>query len=75
MRHRVRRAWRSIRDPIPDKTGLPTFDNAYTDVAEHALSVLYECGLHGVVFVITGQLGDSTVCGVLRLLTMEQIHH
>jgi peptidoglycan/xylan/chitin deacetylase (PgdA/CDA1 family) len=75
MPHSVRRAWCSARDPIPDKPVLLTFDNAYADIAEHALPDLYECGLHGVVFVITGQLGGSTVWEGLRLMTMEQIQH
>jgi Polysaccharide deacetylase len=79
MRHSVRRAWCSAGDPIPDKPVLLTFDNAYadiyTDIVEHALLVLYKCGLHGVVFVITGQPGGSTVWEGLRLMTMEQIQH
>jgi peptidoglycan/xylan/chitin deacetylase (PgdA/CDA1 family) len=71
MRHSVRREWCSARDP--DKPVLLTFDNAYADIAEHALLVLYEYGLQGVVFVITGQPGGSTVWEGLRLMTMEQI--
>ena len=78
MRHSVRRAWCSARHPIPDKPVLLTFHKAYAviyaEIAEHALAILYEW-LHGVVFVITGQPGGSTVWEGLRLMAMEQIQN
>lgn len=41
-------------EPLPPRSVLITFDDAYADVAEHAWPVLRELGLPAVLFVPTG---------------------
>lgn len=41
-------------EPLPPRSVLITFDDAYADVAEHAWPVLRELGLPAVMFVPTG---------------------
>jgi peptidoglycan/xylan/chitin deacetylase (PgdA/CDA1 family) len=44
---------------LPRKPILITFDDAYADVADHALPILHGHGFPATIFVVTGQLGGS----------------
>jgi peptidoglycan/xylan/chitin deacetylase (PgdA/CDA1 family) len=44
---------------LPDKSVLITFDDGYLDNYVHAHPVLLEFGLHGVIFLVTGWLGEG----------------
>ena len=66
-------AWCSNATPIPDKPILLTFDDAYADIANHALPLLEELGFTATIFVITGWTGRSTPWDGLQLLTMNGI--
>src|SRR5579884_2360813 len=68
-------AWREGRATLPPKPVLLTFDDAYADLAAHALPVLERHGLSALVFVVTGLIGavnrweraqgDSTPLGLM----------
>jgi peptidoglycan/xylan/chitin deacetylase (PgdA/CDA1 family) len=47
-------------EPLPDKSVLITFDDGYLDNYVYAHPVLQEFGLHGVIFLITGQIGAES---------------
>jgi len=74
-------AWRRDGKPLPAKPVLFTFDDAYADLAEHALPVLRRYGFGAAVYVVTGQLGGTNAWGearssnTLRLMTAEQIRY
>jgi peptidoglycan/xylan/chitin deacetylase (PgdA/CDA1 family) len=74
-------AWRRegkfrLRRPV-----MITFDDAYANVAEHALPVLRRLGLTATVYVVTARIGASSAWDVakglttLRLMDPEQIQH
>jgi peptidoglycan/xylan/chitin deacetylase (PgdA/CDA1 family)/glycosyltransferase involved in cell wall biosynthesis len=71
--------WRNQGRKLPDKPILFTFDDAYEELAEHALPVLRRYGFGAAVYVVTGQLGGTNAwdeargCGTLRLMTADQI--
>lgn len=44
---------------LPDKSVLITFDDGYLDNYVYAHPVMREFGMHGVIFLITGQIGDD----------------
>jgi peptidoglycan/xylan/chitin deacetylase (PgdA/CDA1 family)/glycosyltransferase involved in cell wall biosynthesis len=73
--------WRKEGTGLPEKPIIITFDDAYADIAEHALPILRRYGFGAVVYVVTGQLGksnnwdDSQYCRSLRLMTAEQIQY
>jgi peptidoglycan/xylan/chitin deacetylase (PgdA/CDA1 family) len=46
-------------DALPEKSVLVTFDDGYLDNWVHAHPVLRDFGLHGVIFLITGKIGDG----------------
>lgn len=46
---------------LPARTCILTFDDGYLDNFVHAHPVLQEFGLHAVLFVVTGWLGDGPV--------------
>ena len=72
-------AWRREGRPLPDKPVLLTFDDAYADIAEHALPLLHQHGFGAAVFVVTGQVGGTNTwdearsSGSHRLMTAGQI--
>ncbi len=71
--------WRKEGKGLPDKPILFTFDDAYEELAEHALPVLRRYGFGAAVYVVTGQLGGTNAwdeakeCGTLRLMSDDQI--
>lgn len=44
---------------VPGKSVLITFDDGYLDNCVHAWPVLQRLGLHAVIFVVTGWIGDG----------------
>jgi peptidoglycan/xylan/chitin deacetylase (PgdA/CDA1 family) len=67
--------------PLPRRPVLFTFDDGYSDVAEHALPVLAEHGFTAITFVVTGQLGGTNAWDetnsypIRKLMTADQIRH
>lgn len=53
--------WRLGRGTLPTKPILITFDDAYADLAEHALPTLDRHGFTGSVFVVTGLIGQANM--------------
>lgn len=49
-------AWREGRGQLPPKPVLITFDDAYAEIATHALPVLKQHGFSALVFVVTGSM-------------------
>ncbi len=49
-------AWREGRQPLPAKPVILTFDDAYADIAEHALPLVREFGWRATVFTVTGAI-------------------
>jgi peptidoglycan/xylan/chitin deacetylase (PgdA/CDA1 family) len=47
-------------EALPDKSVLITFDDGYLDNYVHAHPILQEFGLHGVIFLITGLIGEES---------------
>lgn len=74
-------AWVRAGKPLPERPVLLTFDDAYADMARHALPVLQRYGFTGVVFVATGLIGQINAWDVkvgrpsLRLMTAAEIRH
>ncbi len=74
-------AWLREGKPLPEKPILLTFDDAYADLAQFALPVLQRYGFTGVVFVVTGQIGQTGQWGMLadyppmKLMDAGQIRH
>lgn len=72
-------AWVRDRKPLPKQPVMFTFDDAYEEVAQHALPVLERAGFSAVVFVVTGQLGGTNAWDegkglpMRRLMSAEQI--
>ncbi|MGB0750157.1 MAG: polysaccharide deacetylase family protein, partial [Magnetospiraceae bacterium] len=56
-------------DPLPDRTIVITFDNAYRRLTETAIPLLQEAGLPFTVFVST----DGVDQGTKDLMTWEQL--
>lgn len=73
--------WCSEGLALPPKPVLITFDDAYAEIAEHALPILQRYGFGATIFVITGGLGraDAACERATRhghpLLSREQIRH
>jgi peptidoglycan/xylan/chitin deacetylase (PgdA/CDA1 family)/GT2 family glycosyltransferase len=71
--------WIRTGKPLPDRPILLTFDDAFADVARYALPVLKRYGFTGLVFVVTGLIGQTNkwdeVAGYpsLAMMTAEQI--
>lgn len=53
-------AWMQNRAEVPSKSVLVTFDDGYLDNYVHAYPTLRRLGLHAVVFLVTGWIGDGT---------------
>lgn len=72
-------AWRRGSGKLPDKPIMVTFDDAYADIAEHALPVLQRYGFTATVFVVTARIGTTNTWDEqngyarLPLMTAEQI--
>lgn len=45
--------------PVPAKTCVITLDDGYLDNYLHAHPIMREFGLHGVIFLVTGRIGDG----------------
>jgi peptidoglycan/xylan/chitin deacetylase (PgdA/CDA1 family) len=70
MRWLARNGWRGITcdefsrflkgDTLPDRSVLITFDDGYLDNWVHAAPILAEYGLHAVLFLITGRIGEGS---------------
>lgn len=54
----VMEAWQQGR-PLPSRTCVLTFDDAYTNVWENAYPVLKECGMVGTLFVVSQAIGKA----------------
>jgi glycosyltransferase involved in cell wall biosynthesis len=73
--------WRKSGTGLPNRPVLITFDDAYQDIAEHALPVLRRFGFSGAVYTVTGRFGSTNTwdeadgCGTLNLMTAEQIRY
>ncbi len=71
--------WRNGAAPLPRKPVMLTFDDAYADIAEHALPVLRRLGFCATVFVVTSRIGATNTWderngyATLPLMTAEQI--
>jgi peptidoglycan/xylan/chitin deacetylase (PgdA/CDA1 family) len=68
-------AWCTTGEGLPKKPIIFTFDDAYSDTADHAFPVLEQFGSLSVVFVITGQVGSVTSWDGLPMMTMEELQH
>jgi len=68
-------AWLSVAKSLPVKAVLITFDDAYADIAEHALPVLRRYRMIATVFAVTGKLGDRTLWNNRLMLTDSQIKY
>jgi peptidoglycan/xylan/chitin deacetylase (PgdA/CDA1 family)/glycosyltransferase involved in cell wall biosynthesis len=74
-------AWIREGKSLPPKPLLLTFDDAYADTAQYGLPVLQRYGFSGVVFVVTGVIGQTNKWDEaagnpsLRMMTAEQIRH
>lgn len=72
-------AYCTVAKPLPEKPVLITFDDAYADLADHALPVLREHGFRAVVFVPTAYIGESNIwdqakgSASIRLMTADSI--
>jgi peptidoglycan/xylan/chitin deacetylase (PgdA/CDA1 family) len=47
--------------PVPEKSVLLTFDDGYLDNYVYGFPVLQRLGLHAVIFIVTGWIGDGPV--------------
>jgi len=71
--------WRKDGVGLPARPILLTFDDAYADLAQHALPVLQRYGFGAAVFVVTGHIGgtnawdESRGCGRFQLMNAGQI--
>lgn len=68
--------WHAVRSGEPaGKKLLLTFDDAYADIATHALPVLHAHGFSALIFVVTGSVGmkDHWNGSSLPLMSEEQI--
>ena len=52
-------AWLDSAKPLPPKPIIITFDDAYAELAEHALPVLAKYGFRATVYVPTRRIGES----------------
>lgn len=74
-------SWVRTGRPLPEKSVLLTFDDAYADVAQIALPVLQRYGFTGHVFVVTSRIGETAQWGeladhpLMKLMNAEQIRH
>lgn len=72
-------AWLATGTELPPKPILITFDDAYADIAEHALPLLRHHGFSATVFVVTARVGRTNTWderqgyATLPLMTAEQI--
>jgi GT2 family glycosyltransferase/peptidoglycan/xylan/chitin deacetylase (PgdA/CDA1 family) len=66
-------AWCRRGTTLPPKPVLLTFDDAYADIAIHALPLLKQIGFRGAVFVITKLIGGKSPWDDARLMTADQI--
>jgi len=67
--------WCTTGKGLPRKPIMFTFDDAYADIAKHALPVLDHFGFRAAVFVITAQVGDVTSWDGLPMMTMQELQH
>jgi peptidoglycan/xylan/chitin deacetylase (PgdA/CDA1 family)/glycosyltransferase involved in cell wall biosynthesis len=73
--------WQREGKGLPEKPIMITFDDAYSDIAEHALPILRRYGFGAAVFVVSGRVGGTNTwdeaqgSSTLRLMTAEQIRY
>ncbi len=73
--------WRQDGRGLPEKPVILTFDDAYADIAEHALPVLQRYGFGATVFVVTGHIGGTNAWDEARgsaihpLMTADQLRY
>jgi len=66
---------------VPERSLMITFDDAYSDLAEHALPVLEKHGYPAIVFVPTSLVGKSINCNpaesgaMLPIMSRDEIQH
>ncbi len=46
-------------EPVPEKSVLITFDDGYLNNWVHAHPIMQRYGMHGIIFLITGLIGDG----------------
>lgn len=74
-------SWFLGEKALPEKPVVLTFDDAYSDMAEHALPILKGYGFSATVFVVTSQIGGTSEwdekrgVATLRCMNAEQIRH
>lgn len=69
---------RSMTGPATSqKKLLFTFDDAYSDLATHALPLLKQYGFSAIIFVVTGHIGGVNAWddSSLRLMNADEIRH
>ncbi len=69
MRYLATRGWRTVGlddlarflagDPLPEKSVVITFDDGYLDNWVYAHPIMAEHGLNGVIFLVSGWIGDG----------------
>jgi glycosyltransferase involved in cell wall biosynthesis/peptidoglycan/xylan/chitin deacetylase (PgdA/CDA1 family) len=69
--------WRTDATPLPHKPILLTFDDAYADVARHALPVLRRHGFGAAVYVASATIGKTDLwtksAGTIQCMTADEI--
>jgi len=72
-------AWRLGQRRLKKRVTMVTFDDGYSDIAEHALPVLAKHGFGCCVFIVTSQIGGTNTwdeakgSGTHHLLSADQI--
>jgi peptidoglycan/xylan/chitin deacetylase (PgdA/CDA1 family) len=73
-------AWKK-NTPLPPKTCVITFDDAYLNVWENAYPTLHELGMTATLFVVTGAIGGENTWDrpcerrILPLMNEDQLRH
>jgi len=63
------------KTPLPEKPVILTFDDGYLSVYKHALPIMHEYGMRGVVYAISGFLGRHNTWDVnLGGITFLHLH-
>lgn len=72
-------AWMRQGTALPDKPVLITFDDGYSDLAEHAIPVLEKSGFKATIFIVSQHIGGASTWDVplghpsRPLMTAEQV--
>jgi len=68
-------SWCEKGTPLPSKSVLITFDDAYEDLVENAFPSLVQFGHHACVFVITELMKSGKTWEGLTVMSKEQVGH